>query len=139
MNVDSAEFYDCRRCVCSGLRRAARLITQHFDRLLRPTGLRPTQFTLLATLLQTGPLPMNRLARHLGMDRTTLTRNLAPLAAKGWLVVEEDEDRRVRSVSITANGTATARSALPLWRKAQASAGARLAELHLGELLAHSD
>jgi DNA-binding MarR family transcriptional regulator len=106
---------------------------------LRPAGLRATQFTLLATLVQTGPLPMNRLARQLGMDRTTLTRNLAPLAVKGWLVVEEDEDRRVRSVSITANGTATARSALPLWRKAQASAGARLAELHLGELLAHSD
>ena len=135
MIADGREFRDCQRCLCSGLRRAARLVTQHYDRHLRPAGLRVTQFTLLAMLAQTGPLPIGRLASGLGLERTTLTRNLGPLEAKGWVAIKEEQDRRVHSVAITSKGRAAARAAQPFWRKAQATAGAKVAALRLGELL----
>ena len=127
------EFRETQQCLCFGLRRAARIMTQHYERYLRPLGLRATQFTVLATLAQTGPLPMHRLASHLGMERTTLTRNLRPLAAQGWLKLEESEDRRVHLVGITEAGREVARRALPAWRQAHASAGAVLAKLRLPE------
>jgi DNA-binding MarR family transcriptional regulator len=116
------EFRECRACHCYALRRAARLVTQHYDRILRPSGLRTTQFTLLVGLAQRGPIPLTRLASMLGLERTSLTRNLKPLTAKGWVTVTPDADRRVRSVGITPQGKAKARAALPLWRQAQATA-----------------
>ena len=127
---------ECGNCYCFGLRRAARIVTQHYDRHLRQAGLRATQFTVLATLAQTGPMPLNRLARRLGLERTTLTRNLRPLEAKGWLTVTVEEDRRVHSVAITSAGEKAANDALPLWRKAQSSAPAIISELQLDQLLA---
>jgi DNA-binding MarR family transcriptional regulator len=133
---DARDFGACASCTCFAMRRAARAVTQHYDRLLRPTGLRVTQFTLLAALTVAGPLPINRLARRLGLERTTLTRNLRPLEAKGWVAVAEDADRRVHTVAITARGRAMARTALPAWREAQATVGARLADMRLGVLLA---
>ena len=136
MSDDVDEFRECGGCICFRLRRAARMITQHYDHHLRPAGLRATQFTLLATLAQTGPMPMQRLASHLGLERTTLTRNLQPLAAKRLVRVEQDEDRRVRSVGITTKGKDVARSALPAWRKAQSSAVRKFGELRLGGLIA---
>jgi DNA-binding MarR family transcriptional regulator len=122
--MTDGEFQECRACHCYALRRAARLVTQHYDRLMRPSGLRTTQFTLLVTLAEAGPMPMTRLAGRLGLERTSLTRNLKPLDAKGWVVVAADADRRVHTVAITASGRAKARAALPHWRKAQAGAAA---------------
>jgi DNA-binding MarR family transcriptional regulator len=129
---------ECGNCFCFGLRRAARIVTQHYDRHLRQAGLRATQFTVLATLAQTGPMPLNRLARRLGLERTTLTRNLRPLEARGWVRIETEEDRRVHRVAITPAGETAARDALPLWRKAQASAPALISELQLDGLLANA-
>ena len=83
-------------------------------------------------------MPIHRLAGFLGLERTTLSRNLRPLLARGWLSVEEDEDRRVRIVKITAVGRAAARAALPHWRKAQALAAAKIADLRLEKLLARA-
>jgi DNA-binding MarR family transcriptional regulator len=122
--MTDGEFQECRACHCYALRRAARLVTQHYDRLMRPSGLRTTQFTLLVTLAEAGPMPMTRLAGRLGLERTSLTRNLKPLAAKGWVTVVADADRRVHTVAIAASGRTKARAALPHWRKAQAGAAA---------------
>jgi DNA-binding MarR family transcriptional regulator len=111
-------------------------VTQHFDRHLRPTGLRTTQFSVLVRLAQIGPMPINRLASQMGLERTTLSRNLRPLAAKRWITISEEADRRVHSVAVTVKGRAIARDALPAWRKAQASAKKKLGDLHLKALLA---
>jgi DNA-binding MarR family transcriptional regulator len=136
MTDDLETFRECRECLCFAARWAARAVTQHFDRHLRPTGLRVTQFSMLARLAQTGPMPINRLASQMGLERTTLTRNLQPMVAKRWISVTEDADRRVHNVEITTKGRAAAREALPAWRKAQASARDRLGELHLDALIA---
>jgi DNA-binding MarR family transcriptional regulator len=135
--ADDAEiFRECRDCLCFAVRRAARAVTQHYERHLRPTGLRATQFTVLVRLAQTGPMPINRLASEMGLERTTLSRNLRPLLAKRWIAVSEEADRRVHGVAITAKGRAVAREALPAWRKAQASARKKLGALHLEGLAA---
>jgi DNA-binding MarR family transcriptional regulator len=78
-----------------------------------------TQFTLLTVLSLGGPLPLSRVAERLGMERTTLTRNLRPLVSGGLITVEGGADRRVRTLAITEKGHRAAVAALPYWRKAQ--------------------
>jgi DNA-binding MarR family transcriptional regulator len=123
----SLEFDECRSCACFAVRKAARAVTQHYDRALRPHGLRATQFNVLALLAQTGPMPMAKLADLLGLDRTSLTRNLRPLVRRRCAsVTEDDDDRRLRMAAITPGGISVIRKALPAWRAAQASAGSIL-------------
>lgn len=112
-------------CTCFKLRRATRRVTQIYDRHLQPTGLRITQYGLLARL-RGGPLHMTELAERMGMDRTTLTRNLRPLERLGYVAVDPGEDRRTRSVLLTDTGRAAASAALPYWREAQAAVRAAL-------------
>jgi DNA-binding MarR family transcriptional regulator len=66
-------------CNCSAVRSAARHVTRLYDQLLAPTGLRVTQFSILAKLTRRGPLTINALAEDMVMDRTTLGRNIRPL------------------------------------------------------------
>jgi DNA-binding MarR family transcriptional regulator len=116
---ESTDFRECEACACFAVRRAARAITQHYDRRLRPAGLRATQFTLLVVLARGERLPLHRVAERLGMERTTLTRNLRPLLARGYVRVEPGEDGRQRLIAITPRGAAAAAAALPHWRRAQ--------------------
>ncbi len=110
---------DLTACTCANLRKAARVVTKVYDAALRPTGLKATQFTMLATLSNLGDLPLTRLAEALVMDRTTLTRNLKPLVRKGFVRIDQDEDQRVRRISLTDAGRNSLSEALPNWRKAQ--------------------
>jgi DNA-binding MarR family transcriptional regulator len=115
------DFSQCLTCSCFAARRAARTITQHYERHLKPSGLRVTQFTLLSMLTIAGPQALSRLADQMAVERTTLTRNLRPLLARGLVSESTSDDRRVRLLMITRRGTAAARAALPRWRKAQKS------------------
>jgi DNA-binding MarR family transcriptional regulator len=124
-------FLPTRECICSTLRRATRALTQHYEVHFRGSGLRGTQFTILATLAQTGPIPSTRLARHLGVERTTLTRNLKPLEDRSLITISAGEDARIRQIAITKQGTDLALKLLPLWQEAQKSAGKILATLPL--------
>lgn len=110
---------DLSTCAHANLRKAMRAVSQTYDTILKPTGLRATQFTLLAVLERRDGLPLTKLADILVMDRTTLTRNLKPLAAKGWLQIGRDRDERVRLVAITDNGRQVLADAVPLWQEAQ--------------------
>jgi len=68
------------------------------------------------------------------MDRSTLSRNLAPLAAQGWVDVSVGADPRSRSISVTAAGRRKLKAALPLWRKAQCEIESMLGATSVGEL-----
>jgi DNA-binding MarR family transcriptional regulator len=120
------EFAECLACSCFAARRTARTITQHYEECMKPTGLTVTQFTLLAMLSLAGPEPLSRFAGLLGLERTTLTRNLRQLRARGWVTESATGDRRVRLLAITRRGTTAARAALPHWREAQKSIARRL-------------
>src|SRR6266853_633769 len=75
-------------CNCLAVRQAARHITQFYDQLLAPSGLRTTQFSVLAKLRRLGPMTINALAAEMVMDRTTLGRNILPLERDGLIAVE---------------------------------------------------
>ena len=106
-------------CTCDRLRKLTRRITQHYDTRLAPAGLRVTQYSLLAHLVRGGPTPMSELARLMEMDRTTLTRNLKPLADAGLVDIAPGADARRRVVSATARGREARSGARELWRRAQ--------------------
>jgi DNA-binding MarR family transcriptional regulator len=129
MNSDAIDFTACRECACSAARRKSRELTRFYERTMRGSGLRAPQFTLLATLIQTGPIAATRLAGLVGLERTTLTRNLRPLLRDGLVFVEGDADRRVRRIAITPKGAEAARKAFPFWRKAQDAAMATISAL----------
>ena len=110
-------------------------MTQHYEACFRGTGLRATQFTLLASLAQTGPLPISLLASRLGLERTSLTRNLRPLERKGFVETLADDDRRIRRIKITKRGEAAALDALRAWKRAQSSVGEVLRRSAIRDLL----
>lgn len=102
------------------LRKAARRVSQIYDRHLEPTGLTITQFGVLAGLYTGGRQAIGPLADQLFMDPTTLTRNLQPLHRQGLVVIEPDRrDRRVRWVSLSDAGRHVFEGARPAWREAQ--------------------
>lgn len=109
-------------CLCFNLRKATRLLTQSYDAALKPSGLRVTQFSVLVAINLGGPRPMQSLAELLGMERTTLTRNLRGLQEGGFVVSSPGEDRRSRLIALTDAGRDALERALPLWRAAQDSA-----------------
>ena len=106
-------------CVCGSLRKAARAVTQLYDGMLRPTGLRVTQFGILGTTMAIEPVTVTRLAGATVTDRTTLTRNLKLLEKQGLIRVNSGNDRRERKVTLTDRGREAVIKAYPLWQKAQ--------------------
>ena len=120
MNVD-----DCataRVCNCLAIRQAARHVTQYYDQVFAPIGLRATQFATLSRLRRDGPMPINALASALVMDRTTLGRNILPLQRDGLIeIVVSAEDRRRRELRLTAAGVARQDAGSGRWALAQAA------------------
>lgn len=94
-------------------------MTDYYDRALRPSGVTATQVAMLGAIAMTGPAPMQRLARALDLDHTTLTRNLKLLAGLGWIVVRPGADRRERVVSLSPAGESVLARAQPYWQSAQ--------------------
>lgn len=124
-DLTAAEVY--ATCVCLGLQRAARSVARRYDDALRPAGLTSGQFTILSSLLRDEPTPLGSLADLLGLDRTTLNRNLRPLEADNLVMTLSDpNDGRVRRIQLTQTGRERLAQAIPLWRKVQADAGKRL-------------
>jgi DNA-binding MarR family transcriptional regulator len=140
-------------CVCNNLRRAARAATNYYDSILGQASdsddpkLRVSQVTMLVVLYLAGPQTINALAEQLALDRTTLTRNLKPLAQACLLTIAAGRDQRTRVVTLTPQGEEALLRALPLWEQAQAhmvagmgheQVAALLAQLSAAAALAHS-
>ena len=106
-------------CVCHRTRMAARAVTRLYDDRLRSVGLRATQLAVLVAVGGDDVVSITALAKFMGMDRSTLTRNLAPLEREGLIRVGNEGWRRSRMVEITKKGRSRLREALPLWEKAQ--------------------
>jgi DNA-binding MarR family transcriptional regulator len=115
-------------CTCFNVRRAARAVTQFYDDIMAPSGIKATQFTMLGAVGMMGPASVTRLAEHLALDRTTLTRNLKVLEQQGLIRTGSGEDRRERVVSLTAEGEAAIERATPVWREAQERLAAQFGE-----------
>ena len=108
-------------CNCFALRQAARHITQFYDQQLAHTGLRTTQYSILAKLESLGPLTIGALADAMMLDRTALGRNIQPLVRERLVAIGEGRsDRRQKVLRLTAMGTKRLRAAAPAWAQAQA-------------------
>ena len=124
-------------CNCLALRQAARHVTQFYDQHLVPTGLRTTQFSILAKLRRLGPMTINALARELVMDRTTLGRTMLPLERDGLIAINDGTlDRRSKELTLTKTGAEQLRRAAKLWAEAQEEFKERLGTARANDLRA---
>ena len=122
-------------CVCATARMAARSLTRIYDRALEPAGIRTTQFSVLARLLEEAPLPLTHLAGRLAMDRTTLARDLRPLERRGLVAISVGADRRVRMAELTPAGRRLVDEVRPLWKQVQRDVRAQLGPDHVARLM----
>ncbi|WER50833.1 MarR family winged helix-turn-helix transcriptional regulator [Cupriavidus sp. WKF15] len=116
-----------RSCLLTRTRQISRVLTALYDDALRPFGINAPQLTLLVMIHELGPIGRAALGRRNHHDRSTLTRNLQPLLAQGWIVEgPPDEDGRTRPLAVTSLGRTLLRDAAPAWSVAQTKATAML-------------
>ncbi|MBH0236500.1 MarR family winged helix-turn-helix transcriptional regulator [Methylobrevis albus] len=107
-------------CANSAVRRAARRLGQLYDDAIEGSGLRATQFSLLAQIRLLGAPALQPLASALAMDLSALGHSLKPLLRDGLVTIEpDDRDRRVRRVSLTPAGARRLEDVERAWRAAQ--------------------
>lgn len=113
-------------CTNLKVRQFDRMLTRHYDAHLSETGLKNSQYALLSHVVVLGPIRPGDLARRMHLDASTLTRNLQPLVAQGWLTVGAGEDARSRLVEATDAGRAKRAEGQRAWKAAQVALNARL-------------
>jgi DNA-binding MarR family transcriptional regulator len=119
------------------VQRAARALARRFDEAFRPLGITSGQFSLLMSLNRPEPPPMGPVANLLAMDRTTLTAALKPLRRRGLVRVAMDKnDRRSRTLILTAKGKGLLARAAPVWERTHAEIERNLPGVKLDELRA---
>jgi DNA-binding MarR family transcriptional regulator len=123
-------------CMCASFRRAARALTQQYEAVLRPFGLKATQFTVLQVLSLAEEVSQGQLGRMLALDSTTLTRTLEILARHAWILERPGADRRERLLRLSPKGLKVLQRALPAWQKLQQRLRQRLGDEAWGSALA---
>ncbi|RJG13935.1 MarR family transcriptional regulator [Pseudomonas cavernicola] len=116
------------QCLCTKLRRAARSVSRLYDDALRDIGLSVAQYSLLSHLQRLDQPSISELAVAMGLDRSTLGRNLKLLQAEGLIVLGDGEDQRSRLVQISSSGRERIAQAQVAWKSAQAQLASRLGE-----------
>ena len=106
-------------CVCNTLRMVTRVVTQLYDDCLRPSGLRVTQFSILAAIARLGEASLKQLEDELAIDQTTLTRSLSLLERGGAIERASHPDGRIKAMRLTARGRRALTEAWPMWAQAQ--------------------
>ncbi len=124
------------RCVCHNLRMTSRAITRFYGETAGPGPLLGPQMSLLMVASHLPRPTIMHMAEQLSMDRTTLTRNLKPLEAKGLLRIEEGEDRREKLVRLTKSGETALTVTLERWEHVQRRVVEKLGVERVNRLLA---
>lgn len=106
-------------CACLLARRAARAVTQLYDVVLAPTGMKATQFVLLRAISEAGQIAQWQLSKDLSIAVETLTRRLATMRRAGWIQLHSGVDRREHLYRATDLGREQLERALPYWHRAE--------------------
>src|SRR4029079_6055205 len=106
-------------CACFDLRKATRAVSRMYDDVLRDAGVNVTQFSLLSLIRTEKEISVSTLGRYMVMDRTSITRALAPLGRDRLIDSLHSADKRMRMVSLTKKGLKLVEDAEPKWRRAQ--------------------
>lgn len=128
-----------RGCSNFKLRQATRLVSRHYDSHVASAGLKTSQYSLLSHIAALGPVRPADLAARMGLEPSTLTRNLQPLVAQGWAVVGPGTDGRSRQVTLTDTGRAKRSEGQRAWKKAQLAFNNKLGEARVAQLHALLD
>jgi DNA-binding MarR family transcriptional regulator len=115
-----------RGCTNLKLRQLSRVVTRHYDSYVAATGLKNTQYSLLSHALMLAPVRPSELALRMGLQPSTVTRNLRPLVLQGLLRLGPGDDARSRLIEVTAAGRAKRAEAKLAWKQAQLALNARL-------------
>lgn len=113
-------------CTNHKLRQLMRRVAQHYDAEVGKTGLKVTQYSLLSHVCKLGPVRPSDLAAEMKLTPSTLSRNLQPLVAAGWLEMQPGVDGRSRLVNATNAGRDKRQEAQRRWRVAQEQLNATL-------------
>lgn len=122
-------------CICTHLRRAARGVSRHYDEALAGFGVNVAQFSLLRHLQRLDRPSITSLAEAMGLERSTLGRNLRVLEAEGLLALVDGDDQRNRVVLLTETGKQLLCDAHPAWEQAQTELVERLGAGQRDELV----
>ncbi|ODV57211.1 MULTISPECIES: MarR family winged helix-turn-helix transcriptional regulator [Lysinibacillus] len=107
-------------CVCANLRKKTRVVTQLYDKLLQPTGLKVTQYSMLAHIDLQQAVSISRLGEILLLDQTTVTRNINLLKQYGYVELKRDpHDARTKNIMLTEKGLDKLHEAAPIWQTIQ--------------------
>ena len=107
-------------CLCAVIRKAGRILTRQYDKCLKPSGLKITQFSMLVNIARNPAITVSELAKLLVMDQTTVSRNLQVLEKSGYIHLEpEVTDQRIKNIQIADRGMSKVNEARPLWERAQ--------------------
>ena len=113
-------------CTNFKLRQLLRSVSRLYEAQMAPTGIKTTQYSLLSHLLTLGPVAPSELAQQMGLDASTLTRNLRPLIDQGYAAQGPGADARSRQITLTDAGRAKHAQARQHWKRAQLSLNERL-------------
>ena len=128
-----------RGCTNLKLRQLSRVVARHYEAYVAPTGLKNTQYSLLSYVVKLGPVRLGELAQAMRLEPSTLTRNLQPLLANGWVVQQAGEDGRSRLVEATALGREKREEGQRAWKRAQLALNDRLGPARVAALHAVLD
>jgi DNA-binding MarR family transcriptional regulator len=130
LNMSAAQ-----NCVCFNLRWVTRAVTQFYDAEMRRHGIRPTQCPILSALQAKDSWNMAELSDWLGMERTTLVRNLRPLQRDGLVQIRGGGRGNLVELAITAKGRKQIEKLAPAWRAAQSAVVKTLGEKRWSAIL----
>src|SRR5215218_5892089 len=111
-----------RTCIAVRLRLLNRVVTNFYDDALRPLGLKVSQLNILIVAARLGLARPAQVCDILQLNASTLSRNVKPLQARGWLEVVPDEDARAQPFRLTPQGKRLIEKAIPAWEEAQRQA-----------------
>lgn len=104
-------------CYCTNLRRSANAISAYYDQLLQPAELTAAQYYLLVNLSRLKRANISHWAEQVGLDRSTMVRNIQVLQARGLIEAAEGHGK---VFALSAKGASALEAAIPLWQTAQA-------------------
>ena len=123
-------------CACGNLRKTTRTITQFYDKMLQPTGLRSTQCLMLMEICSNENISVCSLGVILLMDQSTVTRNVELLRKSGYIdIKKEEQDCRKKCITITNKGLNTLNEAIPIFKQAQSKIENGIGKERIEELL----
>src|SRR5436309_10021441 len=123
-----------RTCIAVRLRLLNPVVTNLYDDALRHLGLKVSQLNILIVTARLGLARPAQVCDILQLDTSTLSRNVKPLQAHGWLEVVPDEDARAQPFRLTPQGRRLIEKAVPAWEQAQRQAAELLGDEGIGLL-----